>query len=34
MLRKAAIYYGTLGSNLGHRFDVVANQDPVSAMPA
>jgi hypothetical protein len=29
-----AVYYRTLGSDLGHRFDVVANQDPVFAMSA
>jgi hypothetical protein len=31
---RCAVYYGTLGSDLGHRFDVVANQDPVFAMAA
>jgi hypothetical protein len=28
-----AVYNGTLGSDLGHRFDVVTNQDPVFAIP-
>ncbi len=31
---RCAVYNGTLGSDLGHRFDVVANQDPVFAMAA
>ena len=31
---RSAVYNGTLGSNLGHRFDVIANQDPVLAMAA
>jgi hypothetical protein len=31
---RCAVYNGTLGSDLGHRFDVVTNQDPVFAMAA
>ena len=31
---RCAVYNGTLGSDLGHRFDVVGNQDPVFAMAA
>jgi hypothetical protein len=31
---RCAVYNGTLGSNLGHRFDLVTNQDPVFAMAA
>jgi hypothetical protein len=31
---RCAVYNGTLCSDLGHRFDVVANQDPVFAMAA
>jgi hypothetical protein len=31
---RCAVYNGTLGSDLGHRFDVVTNQYPVFAMAA
>ena len=31
---RCAVYNGVLGSELGHRFDLVANQDPVFAIAA
>jgi hypothetical protein len=31
---RCAVYNGTLVLDLGHRFDVVTNQDPVFAMAA